>query len=152
MRVNQTPESKGPWTGVNGRIWRHTIGRVSNTVRIPINLIASLVQLFKMAGKTVVLPITYTVVGVHWLIKKDSESYKGSMSIRGIAIDTIGFLGLLKNTAVCFKNVIVAPSKESTGFRKGVTRTWKVLRGDLHDVNKLYTITALFHKFVYPNK
>ncbi len=126
-------QAADPWMGVNGRIWRHTIGRVSNGVRVPVNLIALAGQGFKILAKTILLPATYAIVGIHHITAKDKKTYKGSMSLKGIAVDAVGFLGLIKTTAICFKNIIVAPSKKNVGFRKGIKATWLILGGGLQE-------------------
>ncbi len=154
VKVNRS-SNKTDWFGVDARIWRHTIGRVSNGLRVPINLIASLFQGVKIIGKTIALPLTYTVVGLHSLITKNnkgSASYKGSMSIRGIAIDSVGFIRLLENVAVCFKNIVVAPHVKSKDFVTGLKSTWAVLGGGLQDYARIHTISTVFNKVVVGKK
>ncbi len=120
------------------RIWRHTIGRVSNGVRVPINLIAAILQGAKIVGKSLAVPLTYTIVGIHALISKKHTAYKGSMSLRGIAIDGVGFIGLLKSVGICFENVIVAPKVEDKDFVKGLKGTWSIIGGDLQKDAKIF--------------
>lgn len=121
-----------PWTGVNGRIWRHTIGRVSNLARIPLNIWGIVFQGVKALGKTVLLPVTYSFLGLYSLgsrinariNKKENyfsvAGYKGSMAAKSIALDLIGLTRLAKNTGICFLNVIVAPKRKCADFLKGV--------------------------------
>ena len=144
--------SEGPWLGVDGRIWRHTIGRVSNSLRVPINLIAAILQGVKIIGKSLAAPLTYTIVGIHALTSKDHKAYKGSMSLRGIAIDGVGFIKLLENVAICFKNVIVAPNVESKDFVKGLKGTWAVISGGLQEYPKVLSVSRLFDKIVLGKK
>lgn len=147
---NKTP-SHDPWTGVNGRFWRHTIGRASNFIRIPINLGASILQAGKIFGKTLALPFTYSVVGIRWLATK--KGYSGSMSLRGLAIDGIGFIRLLQNVAICFKNTIVAPSVKSTPLDKSLKGTWVILSGSLHNLNPIeYKISSIFNMTIKGKK
>ncbi len=143
---------KGPWLGVDGRIWRHTIGRVSNGVRVPVNLIAAILQGAKIIGKSVALPLTYMIVGIHALINKKDKAYEGSMSFRGIAIDGVGFIRLLENVAICFKNVVVAPNVKSKGFVKGLEGTWVVISGGLQKYPKIFSVSRLFDKIVLKKK
>ena len=143
---------EGPWLGVDGRIWRHTIGRVSNGVRVPINLIAAILQVVKIIGKSIAIPLTYTIIGIHVLTRKDHTAYKGSMSLRGIAIDGVGFIRLLKNVAICFKNVIVAPNVESKDFVKDLKGTRVVISGGLQEYPKVMSISRLFDSIVLRNE
>ncbi len=129
---NQVVENKDSWTGVNGRIWRHTIGRVSNLARIPINIWGMLFQGGKALVKTVLLPVTYAGLSLYSLgtkinariNKKENyfsvSNYKGSMSAKGISLDLIGLTRLGKNAGICFLNVIVAPKRKSADFLTGV--------------------------------
>ncbi len=113
------------WGGVGGRIWRHTIGRVSNLARVPIFAVASLFQIGKVTLKTLALPVTYTVVGIRYLATK--ESYKGSLSLTNIALDGIMTLGLMKSAAICFVKVIIAPSRKDKGIVQGVKNAYKIV-------------------------
>jgi hypothetical protein len=144
--------SEGPWLGVDGRIWRHTIGRVSNGVRVPINLIAAFLQGAKIIGKSIAVPLTYAIVGIHAITSKDHKTYKGSMSLRGIAIDGIGFIKLLENVSICALNAIVAPNVESKDFVKGLKGTWVVISGGLQEYPKVMSISRLFDKIVLGKK
>jgi len=147
-----TVNPKGPWLGVDGRIWRHTIGRVSNGVRVPVNLIAAILQGAKIIGKSLAVPLTYAIVGIHALISKDDKAYQGSMSFRGIAIDGVGFIRLLGNVAICFKNVIVAPNIKNKGFVKDLKGTWVVISGGLQEYPKIFSVSRLFDKIMRGKK
>lgn len=140
MQVN---ENKDRMTGVNGRIWRHTIGRVSNLARIPLNIFGAFFQGAKAVGKGLLLPITYSVLGIYSLgsrinakiNKKENyfsaANYKGTMSIKGIGLDLIGLARLVKSTGICFVNVIVAPKKKSNDFLKGLDALHEVTYLDI---------------------
>lgn len=147
---NMTP--KGPWLGVDGRLWRHTIGRFSNAVRVPINLCGSVIQALKILGKTAALPVTYSIVGIHSLITEGDSAYTGSMSLKGIAIDGVGFLRLIKSTGICFKNVIVAPHIKSQGFLAGSRATLVVIGGGLQKYPKIYPVSQLFNSIILGKK
>ena len=136
------------WVGVNGRLWRHTIGRVSNLVRVPINVIGGLLQAAKIVGKTVLLPVTYSFIGIRYLAT--NKSYEGSMSLRGIAIDGIGFLAIVKGVAVCFARTIVAPNRDSPDFVTGMKSISKTLLGRVHAVDsfKSLSLKQIFDKAI----
>ncbi len=141
---------KGP---LSDQIWRHTIGRVSNGVRVPINLIAAILQGAKIIGKSIALPLTYTIVGIHALTSKKHTAYKGSMSFRGIAIDGVGFIKLLGHVGLCFNNVIVAPNVKSNGFVKDLKEgTWSIIKGDLQNYSDVSPVSRLFDKIVLGKK
>lgn len=148
-RGRYATKSSDSWTGVGGWIWRHTLGRGSNLIRIPFALILGIFQIGKMVSKVVVLPVTYTVIGIHYLITK--KNYHGSMSLIGIAIDGIGLLKVAQVTAKCFIRVIVAPSRNSTSFEKDVEVLCIVIADDELQLDhekhpELYTIQRIFNK------
>lgn len=152
-----SPKGPDSWGGSNGKIWRHTIGRVSSATQVVINTIAVVGQGVKIVGKVAALPVTYSIVGVKSLITKNKTSYNGSWSLKGIALDGIGFLGLGKKVGVCFKNTIVAPSRESAGFVKGIKGTVTILSGKLQNLKNeplsvSYRVLILGQKRFPPNK
>ena len=119
-------------------VWRHTIGRLSNLTRVPINALASIGIGVKLLGKVVAIPVTYSIVGIRKLVKKDAPQYNGWFSLKGIAITGIEFAGAIRGATRCFIRTIIAPSKkdqERSDFKKGMKATWSVLKGDLQAVS-----------------
>lgn len=138
---NPNPDSaENHFWGVDGDLWRHTIGRASNALLIPVHLLASVFQAGKVVGKVVALPFTYSIVGIRWLATK--EGYQGSMSLRGIAIDACGFIKLLMKAVICFKNVIVAPGVKSLSVDQHLEGNAVILSGELHDDERFQPSTC----------
>ncbi len=141
VKVNHatTPVQKSPLTGVDGKIWRHTIGRVSNLVRVPINFLASLYIGGKIIAKVLAIPVTYSIVGIHGLVTKDKSKYQGVMSLRGIGISGVEFAATMRGAARCFTRTITAPGKKDQKIRdmsKGIKATWSAVRGELQKSNR----------------
>jgi hypothetical protein len=110
-------------------VWEHTVGRLSNALRIPVNMIASIFQTAKIIGKIVALPVTYSVVGLKHLFSKNTESYRGIMSLDGIAINTVCLVALLTAINRCVTRTLMAPEKTDPDFLKGLKSTVTVLVG-----------------------
>ncbi len=141
VSINKNQNSvKGPWLGNNGRLERHTLGRLKSALGVIVNGAATLFQGAKIVGKVAVLPVTY-------FTKADK-----SMTPRGIAIDGIGFLTLAKKTGVCFKNTIVAPSLKDRSFSKDIKGTNVILDGELHRISETSSINKIFRAFVLGDK
>ena len=142
---SMTPQQA--WTGVDGRLWRWSIGRVSSAVKVPVALLGGLFQLGKMAVKTVALPISYIA---YLSSHKADEDYKGSWSLRGIAIDGITSVRLIKGAAQSLINAVMAPNEEVS--KKGWNRLLQLIDGGLLYLNKNSSCARIFKSvFGYQN-
>ena len=151
VKVNHatTPVQKSPLTGVDGTIWRHTIGRVSNLVRVPINLLASLYIGGKIIGKVLAIPVTYSIVGIHSLVTKEKSKYQGRMSFRGIGISGVEFALSIRGASSCFARTIMAPGKNEQAkndFVQGMKKTWTLVSGGVQESNR--SVSEIYKRLI----
>lgn len=88
------------------RLWRHTIGRISNFARLPVYAFTLALQTAKMPAKVVLSPATYLLA---WALNtRKLDSWKFS----GVAKDGIAALTILDRIGSSVLGVITAPPKE----------------------------------------
>lgn len=88
------------------RLWRHTIGRISNFARLPVYALTLALQTAKMPAKVVLSPATYLLA---WALNtKKLDSWKFS----GVAKDGIVVFNILDRIGSSILGVITAPPKE----------------------------------------
>jgi len=88
------------------RLWRHTIGRISNFARLPVYAFTLALQTAKMPAKVAASPLTYLLA---WALKtKKLDSWKFS----GVAKDGIVAFNILDRIGGSVIGVITAPPKK----------------------------------------
>jgi hypothetical protein len=137
------------WTGVDGRLWCWSAGRVSSAVKVPVALLGSLFQLGKMTIKALVLPISYAAHRFSHKAETSYEGYNGAWSLRGVAIDGITSLRLIRGAAENFINIVIAPNEESS--KEGWNKLAELINGKLNGFKHM-DCTQLLKKALYNPK
>jgi hypothetical protein len=128
-------------------IWLHTIGRVSNLIRVVMSVSFGVLQTGKIIAKIALLPITYTIAGIHYLAStKKTEHRTNSMTLTGIAMDGLGLLRIAGTAAKCFVRVVVAPTTNSASFKYDAENLSSIIEGTPQ--HKLQTHIERYPKFV----
>lgn len=98
-----------PENPIADKAWRHTIGRVSCAMRIPIYLIATGALAVKMTLRGIATPF---IGGGAWLLDKEAKSF----SPKAVGTD-LAFLGIcIDKTIGSLLGVICAPPKNYQGL------------------------------------
>ncbi len=159
---NQTEPDQ--WTGVNGRLWRWTIGRGDYLLQTAFNLGALFVQAIKMIVEVVSLPARYVTYAINkaadeelktspYPSKVDKNEEADVLSpFDELALDGITFIVIGKLIGQCSGTTLVAPGPHDQELSAGVRVTIDLFKGGLHKLHQRapveWSISRLFNRLV----
>ncbi len=119
-------------------LFRHTFGRISCAIRVPIYAVATMFQLIKTVVK---LPIAFLATPAYYIHKaickdKTSKLLKAfkAYSFCGVAKDAITSASLLHKTLTSTVCILVAPPKKYYTILEGLKEVGEALGGKVHRI------------------